>query len=64
MLKKAREMQRVKRQEFQVYLSNGYRFDKHIEFDDLSVNEMNDLMELEIGEATYLINEADVIRTA
>jgi hypothetical protein len=64
MLKKIRAMQKARRQEFQICLSNGYRFDKHIEFDDLSINEMNDLTELEVGEATYLINEGDVIRTA
>jgi hypothetical protein len=56
---------RKRRDQKQIELTNlGYTFSPSISFDDLSVGEMTDLAELQIGQSTYVGEIGDVTRTA
>ena len=59
MIQKMQDMNKAKRNEL---IASGFSFSPVVDFNDLSIDEMNDMMELEIDESTYIIGTGDVKR--
>lgn len=61
MIAEARKRREAKRIELEAL---NFTFSPVISFENLSMDEMNDLSDLQIGETTYIIDCGDVTRTA